>query len=263
MPEDPTEIKLLWDYYAIGRGQQRLRQVVDTNYWRSLTTVFLKDANYVDTAKLLSDIRAYEREHLAPKGIRIGFAGDVALSQSLIKSIVTTQLQSLFWSVLGIYLLTAFLGGSLRWGVYCVLPSLFTVVIKFALMGWWGIPLGVATSMFAAMTLGIGVNCAIQLLEAYGQARAGGAALPEALSRTMRLTGPPALINTLAVSLGFGVLMLSQVPANARLGLLVVLGLVNCFIVSLVLLPVLLHWWPLRVPRALAARASLPVPVEA
>ena len=150
---------------------------MDTNYWRSLTTVFLKDANFVDTARLMSDIRAYERDHLAPKGIKIGFAGDVALSQSLIKSIVTTQLQSLFWSVLGIYLLTAFLGGSLRWGVYCVLPSLLAVVIKFALMGWFRIPLGVATSMFAAMTLGIGVNCAIQLLEAYSRAQAEGASM--------------------------------------------------------------------------------------
>lgn len=61
-----------------------------------------------------------------------------------------------------------------------------------------------------------------------------------------RAAGVPALNNTLAVSLGFGVLMLSQVPANARLGLLLVLGLVNCFIASLLLLPVLLHWWPLK-----------------
>jgi predicted RND superfamily exporter protein len=83
-------------------------------------------------------------------------------------------------------------------------------------------------------------------LEGYTQARAGGAPPVEALSQVMALTGPPALINTLAMSLGFGVLMLSQVPANARLGLLLVLGLVNCFIASLLLLPVLLHWWPLQ-----------------
>jgi hypothetical protein len=138
------------------------------------------------------------------------------------------------------------LGGSWRWGVYCVLPSALAVLIKFAVMGWLGIPLGVATSMFAAMTLGIGVNCAIQLLEGYRQARAGGASSPEAANRAMALTGPPALVNTLAVSLGFGVLMLSQVPANARLGLLVVVGLVNCFVMSLLLVPVLLHWWPLK-----------------
>jgi uncharacterized protein len=215
---------------------------VDTNYWRSLTTVFLKNANFSDTAKLMDDIRGYEREHLMPKGITLGFAGDVALSQSLIHGIVTTQLQSLIWSLVGICVVTSFLGGSVRWGAYCVLPSALAVLIKLALMGWFGIPLGVATSMFAAMTLGLGVNCAIQFLESYGHAQAEGLPLMDALSRAMALSGPPALINTIAVSLGFGVLMLSQVPANARLGLLVVLGLSECFVASLMLLPVLLHW---------------------
>jgi hypothetical protein len=246
LPDDADEIKMLWDFYGIARGERRLREVVDTNYWQSLTTVFLKDANFADTAKLMSDIREYEREHLTPKGIKIGFAGDVAVSQSLIRGIVTTQLQSLAWSLLGIFAVTAWFGGSMRWGFYCLLPSLLAVVIKFAVMGWADIPLGVATSMFAAMTLGIGVNCTIHLLEGFSQARAAGKSAADALSQSLRLTGPPALINTLAVSLGFGVLMLSQVPANARLGLLLVLGLVNCFIASLLLLPVLLHWWPLK-----------------
>ena len=248
LPDDPAQIKLMWDYYGLARGQQRLHQIVDTNYWESLTTVFLKDANFVDTAKLMGELRQYEQEHLAPQGIKLGFAGDVAVSQSLIQGIVTTQLQSLIWSFVGIYLVTALLGGSWRWGIFCVLPSALAVLIKLAIMGWLGIPLGVATSMFAAMTLGIGVNCAIQLLEGFGQARLSGLPIREALGRTMALTGPPALVNTVAVSLGFGVLMLSQVPANARLGLLVVLGLVECFVVSLLVLPVLLHRWPLYGP---------------
>jgi len=256
LPGDASETKLMWDYYRMARGPQRLREVVDTNFCQSLTTVFLRNANFRDTARLMWDIRTYEREHLTPKGIKVGFAGDVAVSQSLIAGIVSTQLQSLFWSLLGIYAITALLGGSWRWGVYCVLPSALAVLIKFAVMGWLGIPLGVATSMFAAMTLGIGVNCAIQLLEGYGQARAGGAPSLEAANRAMALTGPPALVNTVAVSLGFGVLMLSQVPANARLGLLVVVGLVNCLVMSLLLLPVLLHWWPLKGKEAGAGQAA-------
>ena len=246
LPDDAREIKTLWDYYALALGRERMRQIVDSNYCQSLTTVFLKDANFVGTARLMGDIRNYEREHLAPKGIKLVFAGDVAVSQSLIRGIVTTQLQSLIWSLAGIFLVTSVLGGSWRRGFFCLLPSLLAVVIKFAVMGWADIPLGVATSMFAAMTLGIGVNCAIHLLEGFSQARAAGKSTPDALSQSLQLTGPPALINTLAVSLGFGVLMLSQVPANARLGLLLVLGLVNCFVASLLLLPVLLHWWPLK-----------------
>ena len=245
LPASALEARDLWDYYRFARGWRRLRQAVDASYTRSLTTIFLKHANFVDTAKLMSDLRDYECQQLAPKGIKIGFAGDVAVSQSLIGAIVTTQMQSLIWSLAGILLVTTFFGGSWRWGCYCILPSLLAVVIKFAVMGWAGIPLGVATSMFAAMTLGIGVNCAIHLLEGCRQARVAGASPTEALNRSLGLTGPPALINTLAMSVGFGVLMLSQVPANARLGILLVLGLVNCFVVSLLLLPALLHWWPL------------------
>lgn len=85
-------------------------------------------------------------------------------------------------------------------------------------------------------------------MQEFRQARAAGASPTEASSCSLRLTEPPALINTLAMTLGFGVLMLSQVPANARLGILVVLGLVNCFVASLLILPVLLHWWPLKSP---------------
>jgi hypothetical protein len=239
--------RALWDYYKFALGQNRFQQVMDPSYSKSITTVFLKDANYIDTARLMGNVRTYERAHLAPMGIKLEFAGDVAVSQSLIHGVVATQLQSLCWSLAGIFAATVALGGSWRWAVYCVLPSLIAILIKFAAMGLLGIPLGVATSMFAAMTLGIGVNCAIQLLEGFNQARAAGWSSPEALSQSLRLTGPPALINTLAVCLGFGVLMLSQVPSNARLGLLLVLGLVNCFILSLLLLPVLIHWWPPKV----------------
>lgn len=245
LPEDAGEIKLMWDYYRLARGAHHLRQVVDTNFWTSITTVFLNDANFKDTGKLMSDLRDFEREKLNPVGVKLGFAGDVAVSQSLIRGIVTTQMQSLVWSLVGIYVVTALFGRSWRGGIYCVLPSALAVIINFAVMGWLGIPLGVATSMFAGMTLGIGVDFAIHVVEGYGLARADGAERTEALRRALAVTGPPVLINTVAISLGFGVLMLSQVPANARLGELVVLGLVNCMVATLLIVPVLLHWWPL------------------
>jgi len=52
--------------------------------------------------------------------------------------------------------------------------------------------------------------------------------------------GPATVLNALGVALGFGILMLSQVPANARLG---VLGVVNCLVATLLVLPALLSKW--------------------
>ena len=260
VPNTSAEVKLMWDYYRIVRGPEQLRHAVDTNYARSLLTIFLKEANFVDTAKLMNDIRAYGRDHLAAQNIRVGFAGDVAVSQSLIRGIVTTQMQSLLGSLLGIGLVTALLGRSLRWGLFAVLPCALSVLFNFAVMGWLNIPLGVATSMFAAMTLGIGVDFAIHVLEGFSVARGEGLAPDEALAASLVRTGPAVVINTLAIALGFGVLVLSQVPANARLGMLTILGIVNCLFASLLLLPVLLHWWPLQGAAVPLVRPDQPPP---
>ena len=260
IPDTPQQVKTLWDNYRIARGPERLRQAVDTNFAISLTTVFLKDANFVGTARLMENMRAYEREQLSPHGIKLSFAGDVAVSQSLIERIVSTQVRSLSSSLLGIFLVVLLLGRSWRGGAYCVLPSLFAVTLNFAIMGWVGMPLGVATSMFAGMTLGMGVDFAIHLVERFQLARSAGADANQAVVSAVRSVGPAVLLNALGIALGFGILMLSQVPANARLGALVVLGVVNCLVATLLILPVLLRLWPPAQPKSPAEPVTAPSP---
>ena len=255
IPDNPDRIRWLWGQYRNVRGAERLKQAVTEDYDRSLVTIFLKNANFVATARLMDSIRQYERTHLKPHGMTLEFAGDVAVSQTLIDAIVTTQVRSLLASLIGIFVVTAFLGRSLVWGVLCVLPCALAVLVNFAVMGWVGMPLGVATSMFSGMTLGIGVDYAIHLLERFRLARRRGLELEPALTDAVTATGPAIFIDALAVALGFGVMTLSQVPANARLGGLVVLSIVNCFAATLLLLPALLRLYRPRI-----ASASAPSP---
>lgn len=255
IPHSPDRIQWLWGQYRNVRGAERLKQAVTADYDRSLVTIFLKNANFVATARLMDSIRRYEQAHLKPYGMTLEFAGDVAVSQTLIDAIVTTQVRSLLASLIGVFLVTAFLGRSLGWGVLCVLPCALAVLVNFAVMGWVGMPLGVATSMFSGMTLGIGVDYAIHLLERFRLARRRGLELEAALTDAVTATGPAIFIDALAVALGFGVMTLSQVPANARLGALVVLSIVNCFAATLLLLPALLRLYQ---PRTTSAPAPSP-----
>lgn len=244
IPETRDGVDWLWKQYKRIRGSERLRQVISESHCRSVINVFLKDANFVDTARLLRKIRDYETTHLKPHGMTISLAGDVAVSQTLIGAIVSTQTRSLLLSLVGILAVASLMGRSLMWGVLCVIPCAMAVLINFAVMGWAGIPLGVATSMFAGMTLGIGVDYAIHLMERFRHACDRGLARADAISDAVRSTGPAIFIDALAVGLGFGVLTLSQVPANARLGALVLVSIVSCFIATLVLLPALLRFFP-------------------
>ncbi len=240
IPDDAQQIEIVWNRYKQARGEARLRQLVDADHARALVTVFMTNANFVDVGQLMDGIRYYERRRLAPHGIQLGFAGDVAVSQSLIQAIVSTQVQSLLLSLVGILSVTALLGRSIRWGLLCVLPCAFAVLVNFAVMGATNMPLGVATSMFAGMTLGIGVDYAIHLLERYRLSRSEGMDNQAAAVDAVAVTGPAIFVDAVAVALGFGILVLSQVPPNARLGALVALSVVNCFVATLVVLPGLL-----------------------
>jgi len=235
IPPDRDGVELAWNRYQVARGQQRLRQVVDEDLARSLITVFLKDANFVDTGRLMADIRGYEAEHLRPHGITLGFAGDVAVSQRLIQDIVTTQVRSFGLALLGNMALIMLLARSIRVGLYAMVPCTLSVLTNFAVMGWTRMPLGVATTMFAGMTLGIGVDYAIHLLERYRRARSVGRTREAGILEAVVVTGPAVVVDALGVALGLAVLMLSQVPANARLGTLLVLSILGCLAWTLVL----------------------------
>lgn len=249
IPATVEEVDWLWREYSRMRGAARIRQLIDDDFSQSVITVFLRDANFVDTARLMDDIRDYEAQHLAPKDISLSFAGDVAVSQSLIAAIVGTQVISVGAALAGDFLVTVFLGRSVIFGLLCVVPSLLAVLLNFAWMGWVGMPLGVATSMFSSMTLGMGVDYAIHFLQNYrehlsrARADSGNSGFVDRTSCVIaaaRTTGPAILGNTLAVTIGFGVLLLSQVPANARLGGLLVLSLFNCFAATMIVLPAVL-----------------------
>ncbi|MFY9820327.1 MAG: MMPL family transporter [Thermoanaerobaculia bacterium] len=238
LPATPVRARSAWSSYEHAAGPAALRRLVDPAFSRGLVTAWLKGSNYVDTGRLMADLRDYERRELAPHGLRLGFAGDVAVSQALIRAVVTTQVQSLVLSVAGILAVMALLGGSWRRGLLGVVPPALAVLLDFAAMGWLGVPLGVATAMFSALAMGIGIDSAIQLLERNERLRAAGH--PEPLVEALAVTGPAMAIDTLSVALGFAVLLLSNVPATARLGGLISLALLTCLTATLTVVPALL-----------------------
>ena len=114
LPEQAEEVAWLWREYAQMRGEGRVRQLISADFSRSVITIFLRDANFRDTAVLMEDLRAYEREHLAPHGIKLTLAGDVAVSQTLISAIVGTQVVSVGAALAGdLIVLPAMLVGPL------------------------------------------------------------------------------------------------------------------------------------------------------
>lgn len=240
VPKEPRRVRLAWERFDMGRGAQRRREVVDDAMRRGVVTIFLKNANYRDTAVLMDKIRAYAARHLAPLGAKLDFGGDVAVSQAMIPAIVETQVTSvllaLLTSLAAVWLATRSLATSLL----TIVPVSVAVLWVFGGMGWMGIPLGVATSMFCSISLGIGVDYAIHYLDRL-RPFAGEASTATPLEAIAEV-GPAIVVDAVAIALGFGLLVISQVPANARFGALVALALVASAVLTLGGLGALLAW---------------------
>lgn len=227
MHDDRRSIQRLWHQMAVGRGVERRREVGDDTMERGLLTIYLKNANYRQTAVVMARTRELADQLLAPFGGRVRFGGDVAVSQATIAANVRSQLVSLASGILALFVFLLVVLRRVSTAVFAVLPVSVACLAVLGTMGWLGVPVGVATSMFISITLGIGIDFPLHLIEYADRERRLG--VPDPVASARRVVGPAIVIDSLVVGTGFGVLMFSQVPANERLGALVAVSvLVSC-----------------------------------
>lgn len=225
--DTPAQLRRLWRRMEFARGKHRRQDVADDAMQRGLVTVFLKNANYLQTARILTQTQAAATELLAPLGGQVRFGGDVAVSQAAIAANVRGQLVSVAFGIVSLFGFLLLVLRRMSAAVFAVVPVLVACAAALGAMGWAGVPMGIATSMFIAITLGIGVDFPLHLIERSNRERAAGAADPVARARAA--VGPAIIIDSVVVGTGFGLLALSQVPANAQLGALVALSvLASC-----------------------------------
>lgn len=225
--DDRRGIQRLWHQMGVGRGADRRSEVVDEERQRGLLTIYLKDANYRQTATIMTHAGELAGTLLAPMGGKIRFGGDVAVSQATIAANVRSQLVSVGSGILALFVFLLVILSRVSAACFAVLPVTVACLAVLGTMGWLGIPVGVATSMFISITLGIGIDFPLHLLEYADRELRRGVADPVASAR--RAVGPAIIIDSIVVGAGFGVLVFSQVPANVRLGALVAISvLASC-----------------------------------
>jgi len=120
-------------------------------------------------------------------------------------------------------------------------PVLASAVLVLGGMGWLGVHLGIASSMFTALTLGVGVDFALHSVSNYS-ARRHEAALSHraAIAAVWNSTGRALRWNSLILAAGFLMLANSALKPNRQLGFLLAAAMLAAYLATLVFLPGLL-----------------------
>ena len=209
--------------------------------------LLVRHADY-GKARRLAESFAAELPRLAGGGpggpggpIEVHASGEVPEALAVVAAIVGNQLRSIGWTAVLIAAMLLAALRSLRWTAVVMAPVLGATLLLFAGLGYAGVPLGIATSMFAALNLGAGVDFAVQYVYAYRRERRAGLDHAAAMTATLATTGRGLRWNAIVLALGIAVLTLSSIKPNQSLGMLLALAILVSYASTLALLPELLR----------------------
>ncbi len=240
IPDDEFLIAQLFLLYSATGDPDDFEEEIDTDYSQANIRFNLHVADYQLLTEIIPHIQRYVATEFNTKEIQAHLSGRVMVTYTWLKTIGDNHVRSLLLSLLFVWVAAAIVFRSILAGAMSLIPVVMSLLMVYAVMGFGQIWLGVGTSMFAAIAIGLGIDFAIHTLDRMRElfaTRSG--TYDQRLTELFPSTGRALFFNFAALALGFLVLTTSEVPALLRFGLLVAVAVSTSFIASMTLLPVM------------------------
>ncbi|MEN6340951.1 MAG: hydrophobe/amphiphile efflux-3 (HAE3) family transporter [Methanospirillum sp.] len=185
-----------------------------------------------------------------PAGTTITQTGDLVFNM---QTNVAMSLQAIILIVVAMVLLVIVLGLLFGYVNHRFVPVVMVgmgLVVTFGILGFSGILITMAAIGAFPILIGLGIDYAIQFHSRLEEEARRGS-LAEAILATLENTGPAVLYALIACSMGFAALFLSPVPMIRNFAQVAIIGIVSCYLVSLIGIPVfarLISYRPKGVP---------------
>lgn len=151
--------------------------------------------------------------------------------------------ENLLWGLLFAFSAVAFISVVLFRSVAMIfvalVPNILPVLLTAAVIGIWGIPVKLTTSIIFAISFGIAVDDTIHFISKFKIERSNNSTI-QAVRNTFSTAGMAIIKTSVLLCLGFGVFCFSSFGASFFTGFFIVLTLIFALLTDLFLLPVLL-----------------------
>lgn len=240
IPNDPDLIAQLFLLYSASGEPTDFEEEIDYDYRQANVRFNLPTADYQLLTKIVPQIQAYVDEEFNTDEIRAHLSGRVSVNHKWLKTISDNHVKSLGLSLLFVFVASVVVFRSFVAGLFSLVPVGMALLLVYAVMGFANIWLGVGTSMFAAIAIGLGVDFAIHTLDRMKELLAAkDGSFDEKLIDLFPSTGRALFFNFAALGLGFAVLTTSEVPPLIKFGSLVMTAVSASFLAGVMVLPAL------------------------
>lgn len=241
LPDDKDLTAQYFLLYSASGDPSDFEEEVDYDYRLANIRVTMNDGHFQTTKPVVEAIDAYLQAEFNSDTIQANLSGRINLNYHWIKDLGVSHVKGLLLALGLVWLVSALLFRSALAGIFAMLPVLSSILLVYAAMVWMGISLGIGTSMFASVAIGLGVDFAIHTIDRVKTLyQMHDHDMDKALMALYPSTGRALLFNFLAIACGFGVLISSKVVSLNNFGTIVSMAVTMSFLASMTLLPALI-----------------------
>jgi uncharacterized protein len=214
LPAARPQIERLLTTYRLFNEQILARMFLDRPETATRLILGVANDGYLTATRARQAVDRAVRRAFPSGAVAVRVGGSAERGRVLVGSIVDNQRASVLLSLVLSLLVLGYASG--RWvrSLRCLAVNVWALLLVLGGAGWLGLELGVASSSFLALGIGVGLDYGIHL-----GFHAGTTGTADVIRRVAT--------NVLVVSAGISVLALSANPSIARLGLLIVASLVT------------------------------------
>jgi len=241
LPNDKALIAQYFLIYSASSSPTDFEEEIDYDYRIANMRVQFNKGSYQDTRHAIESLQGYILNEFNDENIQATLSGRVNLNYHWIKDLGESHFAGLAISLLLVWLVSALLFRSFSAATFALIPVISSILLVYAAMVFFNITLGVGTSMFASVAIGLGVDFSIHTIDRLRVTfKQNQGDWDKALAALYPLTGRALFFNYIAIALGFGVLISSKVVPLMNFGIIVFISVSTSFFASMSLLPALI-----------------------
>ena len=238
LPADDAALAQYLMVYEASGDPTDFEEEITPDYQSALVRGVLDSHYFSDSREVVEALQTYLEDEFNEPGLHAYIAGDVNVAYHWMSDLQASHFAGVGLSLTLILAVSMMVFRSISVGIIAVIPVSVTVLSIYGVMGYLGIHLEPATSMFAAISVGVGVDFAIHLVDRLQAALNGsdddfGRTVIQVVPSTARAC----FFNAAALGVGFSVLLISDLPTLQRFGGLVTVASLASFLAALILVP--------------------------
>ncbi|MCC6849557.1 MAG: MMPL family transporter [Deltaproteobacteria bacterium] len=241
----PADVKSFWEdptrlgevLTLVRQNPGTFRSVIAGDFGQANVLVRTRFETSTEIAEVVRRIREWAEQH---PGMPAEPTGSIILLNGTTDDVVWGQVKSVSVALAVIFVVMSLLFLSAKVGFIAMLPNIVPVMFFFGILGWSSIMLNIGTSIIAAIALGIAVDNTIHYMVRFNRELQVTYDERRSLSAALSTVGRPIVYTSVALTLGFLVMRLSDFVPIRDFGSLSAATMLAALVTNVVLLPALL-----------------------